>query len=91
MARARLTYLSAEDRDFVHEQAVRVLAEIGIGYNTPEAIELLADGRRRGRPDGADREAAVGARRALPRDVPRRRCGSRAATRVTTSSSETDR
>ena len=42
MARARLTYLSAEDRDFVHEQAVRVLEQIGIGYNTPEAIELLA-------------------------------------------------
>ncbi len=43
MARPRLTYLSEEDRAFVHEQAVRVLAEIGIGYNTPEAIELLAE------------------------------------------------
>lgn len=43
MARARLTYLSAEDRDFVHEQAVRVLEEVGIGYNTPGAIELLAE------------------------------------------------
>jgi len=43
VARARLTYLSAEDRDFVHEQAVRVLQEVGIGYNTPEAIDLLAD------------------------------------------------
>ncbi|MBE0528103.1 MAG: trimethylamine methyltransferase family protein, partial [Thermoleophilia bacterium] len=43
MARARLTYLTAEDRDFVHEQAVRVLEQIGIGYNTPEAIELLAE------------------------------------------------
>ena len=43
MARPRLTYLSGEDGDFVHEQAVRVLAEIGIGYNTPEAIELLGE------------------------------------------------
>jgi trimethylamine--corrinoid protein Co-methyltransferase len=43
VARARLTYLSAEDRDFIHEQAVRVLAEVGIGYNTPEAIDLLAE------------------------------------------------
>jgi trimethylamine--corrinoid protein Co-methyltransferase len=43
MARARLTYLSADDREFVHEQALRVLAEVGVGYNTPEAIDLLAD------------------------------------------------
>jgi trimethylamine:corrinoid methyltransferase-like protein len=43
VARARLTYLSDEDRAFVHEQAVRVLQDIGIGYNTPEAIELLAE------------------------------------------------
>ncbi len=43
MARARLTYLSEQDRAFVHEQAVRVLGEIGIGYNTPEAIDLLAE------------------------------------------------
>jgi len=43
VARPRLTYLSAEDREFVHEQAVRVLGEIGIGYNTPEAIDLLAE------------------------------------------------
>ena len=43
MARPRLTYLSDDDRAFVHEQAVRVLEDIGIGYNTPEAIELLAE------------------------------------------------
>jgi trimethylamine---corrinoid protein Co-methyltransferase len=43
VARARLSYLSAEDRTFVHEQALRVLAEVGIGYNTPEAIDLLAE------------------------------------------------
>ena len=43
VARPRLTYLSDDDRAFVHEQAVRVLEDIGIGYNTPEAIELLAE------------------------------------------------
>jgi trimethylamine---corrinoid protein Co-methyltransferase len=43
VARPRLTYLSSEDRAFVHEQAVRVLGEIGVGYNTPEAIDLLAE------------------------------------------------
>ncbi len=43
MARARLTYLSADDTEFVHEQALRVLAEVGVGYNTPEAIDLLAE------------------------------------------------
>ncbi len=42
MTRPRISYLSAADRDFVHEQVVRVLEEVGIGYNTPEAIELLA-------------------------------------------------
>jgi trimethylamine--corrinoid protein Co-methyltransferase len=41
VARPRLTYLSDRDREFVHEQTVRVLAEVGIGYNTPEAIDLL--------------------------------------------------
>jgi trimethylamine--corrinoid protein Co-methyltransferase len=43
VTRPRLTYLSSEDCDFLHEQAVRVLAEIGIGYNTPAAIDLLAE------------------------------------------------
>lgn len=43
MARARLTYLSSEDRAFIHEQALRVLEEVGVGYNTPEAIDLLAE------------------------------------------------
>jgi trimethylamine--corrinoid protein Co-methyltransferase len=43
VARPRLTYLSRDDQDFIHEQAVRVLAEIGIGYNSPEAVELLAE------------------------------------------------
>jgi len=41
MARPRLTYLSEADRAFVHEQTVRVLEDVGIGYNTPEAIDLV--------------------------------------------------
>jgi trimethylamine--corrinoid protein Co-methyltransferase len=43
MARGRLIYLSAAEREFVHEQTARVLAEVGIGYNSPAAIELLAE------------------------------------------------
>ena len=43
MARATLTYLSEADRQFIHEQTARVLAEVGIGYNTPAAIDLLAE------------------------------------------------
>jgi trimethylamine--corrinoid protein Co-methyltransferase len=54
MARPRLTYLSGDDRDFVHQQAVRVLEEVGIGYNTPAAIELLAKAGAR-----VDREALM--------------------------------
>jgi trimethylamine---corrinoid protein Co-methyltransferase len=43
MTRPRVSYLSREEQEFVHEQALRVLAEVGIGYNTPEAVELLAE------------------------------------------------
>jgi trimethylamine---corrinoid protein Co-methyltransferase len=43
MAIPRLTYLSEKDRQYIHEQTARVLAEVGIGYNTPAAIELLAE------------------------------------------------
>ena len=43
MARARMTYLSAAERQFVHEQTVRVLEEVGAGYNTPAAIDLLEE------------------------------------------------
>ncbi len=43
MARARIEYLNAEDRDYVHEQTVRVLEEVGIGFNTPAAIDLLEE------------------------------------------------
>ena len=43
MTRPHVSYLSREEQEFVHEQALRVLWEVGIGYNTPEAIELLGD------------------------------------------------
>ena len=41
VARARVRYLSDEDRQFMHEQAMRVLEEIGVAYNTDKAIDLL--------------------------------------------------
>lgn len=43
MTNTRLGYLSAEEREFIHEQTARVLAEVGIGYNSPAAIDLLED------------------------------------------------
>jgi trimethylamine:corrinoid methyltransferase-like protein len=43
VTRARLTYLSREEQEFVHEQTLRVLEDVGIGHNTPEAIELVAE------------------------------------------------
>ncbi len=42
LTRPRLAYLSEADKAYVHERVVRVLEDVGIGYNTPEAIELLA-------------------------------------------------
>ena len=43
MARAALTYLSESECQFVHEETARVLAEVGVGYNTPAAIDLLEE------------------------------------------------
>lgn len=43
MARARLEYLSAAEREFVHEQTVRLLEEVGVAYNTPTMTELLVE------------------------------------------------
>ncbi|HOT24591.1 MAG TPA: trimethylamine methyltransferase family protein, partial [Thermoleophilia bacterium] len=43
MTRPRISYLTAADREYVHEQVVRVLGDVGVAYNTPEAIDLLAD------------------------------------------------
>ena len=55
MAKARITYLSAAEKDFVHEKTLEVLANVGVAYNTPQAIDLLAAGGRArsiGRPCG---------------------------------------
>jgi trimethylamine--corrinoid protein Co-methyltransferase len=43
VARARMTYLSEAERQFVHEQTACVLEEVGVGYNTPAAIDLLEE------------------------------------------------
>ncbi len=42
MARARITYLSDREKDFIHEKTLEVLEKVGVAYNTPRAIELLA-------------------------------------------------
>ncbi|MBE3032086.1 MAG: trimethylamine methyltransferase family protein [Actinobacteria bacterium] len=38
-----MTYLSEAERRFVHEQTVCVLEEVGVGYNSPAAIDLLEE------------------------------------------------
>jgi trimethylamine---corrinoid protein Co-methyltransferase len=43
VARPSLQYLSEAERGFIHEQTARVLAEVGIGYNSPAAIDLLEE------------------------------------------------
>ena len=43
MAKARITYLSAAEKEFIHAQTLDVLANVGIAYNTPQAIDLLAE------------------------------------------------
>ena len=52
MARARITYLSATEKEFVHEKTLEVLGKVGIAYNTPRAIDLLEEAGAR-----VDREA----------------------------------
>ena len=52
MAKARITYLSETEKEFVHEKTLEVLEKVGVAYNTPKAIDLLeAAGAR------VDREA----------------------------------
>jgi trimethylamine--corrinoid protein Co-methyltransferase len=52
VARARITYLSEVEKEFVHEKTLEVLDKVGVAYNTPKAIDLLeAAGAR------VDREA----------------------------------
>jgi trimethylamine---corrinoid protein Co-methyltransferase len=41
MATPRITLMSEAEKDFVHEQTVRVLEEVGVAYNSPQAIDLL--------------------------------------------------
>jgi trimethylamine--corrinoid protein Co-methyltransferase len=41
MARPHLSFLRPQDREFVHEQTVRVLEEVGVGFNNAKAIALL--------------------------------------------------
>ena len=42
MVRPRIQYLSDSEKEYVHEQTMRVLEEVGVAYNTPLAIDLLA-------------------------------------------------
>jgi trimethylamine---corrinoid protein Co-methyltransferase len=42
VAKARITYLSDDDQQFIHEKTLQVLAEVGVAYNSPKAIDLLA-------------------------------------------------
>ena len=41
MAQVRLSYLSDSEKEFVHEQTVKVLEEVGVAYNTPQAIDIV--------------------------------------------------
>ena len=43
VARPVIQYLSVQEMEFVHEQVLRVLAEVGVAYNSSQAIELLAE------------------------------------------------
>ncbi len=42
MAKARITYLSDDEKQFIHEKTLQVLAEVGVAYNSRKAIDLLA-------------------------------------------------
>ncbi len=41
--RPRFEYLSEAEKQFVHEQTVRLLAEVGVAYNTPKLTTLLKE------------------------------------------------
>jgi trimethylamine---corrinoid protein Co-methyltransferase len=41
--RPRCEYLSETDKQFVHEQTLRLLSEVGVAYNTPTLTALLAE------------------------------------------------
>ena len=42
VAKAHITYLSEEEKEFVHAKTLEVLERVGVAYNTPKAIDLLA-------------------------------------------------
>jgi len=52
VARARITYLSEAEKEFVHQKTREVLGKVGVAYNTPKAIDLLGGAGAR-----VDREA----------------------------------
>jgi len=52
VARARITYLSETEKEFVHEKTLEVLEKVGVAYNSPRAIDLLEEAGGR-----VDREA----------------------------------
>jgi trimethylamine--corrinoid protein Co-methyltransferase len=41
VARARITYLSQAEKEFVHEKTLQVLEKVGVAYNAPKAMDLL--------------------------------------------------
>jgi trimethylamine--corrinoid protein Co-methyltransferase len=43
VARPRLEYLTDADKAFIHEQTMRILAEVGVAYNTPTLTSLLTE------------------------------------------------
>ncbi len=43
MARPRMCYLSEAEKQFIHEQTVRLLEEVGVAYGTPTLTPLLQD------------------------------------------------
>jgi len=43
VARPRFEYLSDDEKQFVHEQTVRLLEEVGVAYNTPTLTGLLRE------------------------------------------------
>ena len=41
--RPRFEYLTETERQFVHEQTVRLLEEVGVAYNTPILTQPLRE------------------------------------------------
>lgn len=41
MARARISYLSEREREFVHEKTLEVLGSVGVAYNSHAALDVL--------------------------------------------------